>query len=90
MTDNSPNDALAEQLVQFAESGNQQRVQLKNGQVIQGWVMEITEHSLQISSGYSDSKSSAEPWIAFDQLDLEQLYYWDTKQDQWLNFAIQP
>lgn len=90
MTDNSPNDALAEQLVQFAESGNQQRVQLKNGQVIQGWVMEITEHSLQISSGYSDSKSSAEPWITFDQLDLEQLYYWDTKQDQWLNFAIQP
>jgi hypothetical protein len=90
MTDNSPNDALAEQLVQFAESGNQQRVQLKNGQVIQGWVMEITEHSLQISSGYSDSKSSAEPWIAFDQLDLEQLYYWDVKQDQWLNFAIQP
>lgn len=90
MTDNSPNDALAEQLVQFAESGNQQRVQLKNGQVIQGWVMEITEHSLQISSGYSDSKSSAEPWIAFEQLDLEQLYYWDTKQDQWLNFAIQP
>lgn len=90
MTDNSPNDALAEQLVQFAESGNQQRVQLKNGQIIQGWMMEITEHSLQISSGYSDSKSSAEPWIAFDQLDLEQLYYWDTKQDQWLNFAIQP
>lgn len=90
MTDNSPNDLLAEQLVQFAESGNQQRVQLKNGQVIQGWVMEITEHSLQISSGYSDSKSSAEPWIAFEQLDLEQLYYWDTKQDQWLNFAIQP
>lgn len=89
MTDITPNDALAEQLVQFAESGNQQRVQLKNGQVIQGWVMEITDHSLQISSGYSDSKSSAEPWIEFDQLDLEQLYYWDIKQDQWLNFAIQ-
>lgn len=88
MTDNTPNEALAEQLVQFAESGNQQRVQLKNGQVIQGWVMEITDHSLQISSGYSDSKSSAEPWIAFDQLDLAQLYYWDIKQDQWLNFAI--
>lgn len=81
-------DALLEQLITFAESGNQQRLQLKDGQVIQGWIMEITESNLQISSGYSDTKSSAEPWIEFEQLDLNQLYYWDTKQDQWTHFAI--
>ena len=84
----TPHDTLLEQLITFAESGNQQRVQLKDGQVIQGWIMEITENTLQISSGYSDTKSSAEPWIEFEQLDLNQLYYWDTKQDQWTHFAI--
>ena len=34
-------EALINQLVEFAESGNQQKIVLA-GQVHQGWVMEIT------------------------------------------------
>lgn len=79
---------LAEQLVTFAESGNQQRIQLLTGQVIQGWIMEITDTALQISAGFNDNKSSADFWVDFDQLDLNQLYYWDIKQDNWQQFQL--
>ena len=46
-------EALINRLVEFAESGNQQKIVL-TGQVHQGWVMEITEDALLISTGYSD------------------------------------
>jgi hypothetical protein len=81
---------LAEQLVNFAESGNQQRVQTLDGQIIQGWVMEITDTALQISAGFNDNKSSSDPWINFELLDLNQLYYWDIKQDNWRQFVLPP
>lgn len=78
---------LAEQLVEFAESGNQQRIQLKNGQVLQGWIMEISENALQISTGFAE-KSGQDSWIAFDDIDLTQLFFWDSLQSGWQQFNI--
>ena len=46
-------EALINRLVEFAESGNQQKIVL-NGQTYQGWIMEITEEALLISTGYAD------------------------------------
>jgi hypothetical protein len=52
---------LAEQLANFADKGNQQKFTLANGQVLQGWIMEITEDGLVISTkegerGVEDSR----------------------------------
>ncbi|NLZ87564.1 MAG: hypothetical protein GX912_11350, partial [Gammaproteobacteria bacterium] len=46
-------ETFINRLVEFAESGNQQKIVL-NGQSYQGWVMEITEDALLISTGYAD------------------------------------
>lgn len=78
---------LAEQFIAFAESGNQQRIQLKTGQILQGWIMEINETALQISSGFAE-KTGQDSWIEFDSIDLNQLFYWDIKQSLWQQFNI--
>lgn len=78
---------LAEQLITFAESGNQQRIQLKTGQSYQGWIMEINDHALQISTGFAE-KSGQDSWIEFDDIDLSQLFYWDGQQSDWQQFTI--
>ena len=67
-------EAIIERLIQFAESGNQQRIFL-NGQLYQGWIMEIGEDALLISTGYNDISQA-------------ELSFWDTKQDQWLQFKL--
>ena len=46
-------EALINRLVEFAESGNQQKIILA-GQSHQGWIMEITEDALLISTGYAE------------------------------------
>ncbi len=46
-------EALINRLVEFAESGNQQKIVLA-GQSHQGWVMEITEQALLISTGFAE------------------------------------
>jgi len=79
-------EALINRLVEFAESGNQQRVQLK-GQTHQGWVMEITEEALLLSTGYSD-KTGKDIWISFDDLQHATLSYWDNKNQQWATFIL--
>lgn len=79
-------DALIDRLVIFAESGNQQKIVL-NGQIYQGWVMEITDDALLISTGYSD-KVGKDSWIKFNDLQQAQLSYWDNTQDQWVNFDL--
>jgi hypothetical protein len=79
-------EALINRLVEFAESGNQQKIVL-NGQTYQGWIMEITEDALLISTGYAD-KSGKDAWIQFTDLKQAELSYWDNQQDQWTTFKL--
>ncbi|MCJ0928795.1 hypothetical protein MTX11_12545 [Acinetobacter lwoffii] len=79
-------EALINRLVEFAESGNQQKI-VWNGQTYQGWVMEITEDALLISTGYAD-KVGKDMWIQFSDLDQAELSYWDNQQDQWTIFKL--
>lgn len=79
-------EVLINRLVEFAESGNQQKIVL-NGQTYQGWVMEITEDALLISTGYAD-KSGKDAWIQFSDLEQAELSYWDNQQDQWTSFKL--
>ena len=79
-------EALINRLVEFAESGNQQKIVL-NGQTYQGWIMEITEEALLISTGYAD-KSGKDAWIPFSDLEQAELSYWDNQQDQWTTFKL--
>jgi len=73
-------------LVEFAELGNQHRIPLKDGRVLQGWIMEIREDDLLISTGFSE-KQGKDEWLQFDTIDLSQLEYWDTKQQGWVKFV---
>lgn len=79
-------EALINRLVEFAESGNQQKIVL-NCQTYQGWIMEITEEALLISTGYAD-KSGKDMWIQFSDLQQAELSYWDNQQDQWTTFKL--
>lgn len=79
-------EALISRLVEFAESGNQQKIILA-GQSYQGWIMEITEEALLISTGFAD-KSGKDIWIDFQQLQAAELFYWDNKNDHWINFTL--
>lgn len=79
-------EALINRLVEFAESGNQQRIVL-NGQSHQGWIMEISEEALLISTGFAD-KSGNDFWIKFEDLGQAELFFWDNKNDQWVEFKL--
>lgn len=79
-------EALIQRLVDFAESGNQQKIEL-NDQTYQGWVMEINEQALMISTGYGD-KNGKDQWIDFADLGEASLSYWDNQQDQWAIFTL--
>lgn len=79
-------EVLIERLVKFAESGNQQKIVL-DGQNHQGWIMEITEEALLISTGFAD-KSGKDIWIKFTDLPQAELSYWDNKTDQWTSFGL--
>ena len=79
-------EVLINRLVEFAESGNQQKIVLA-GQSYQGWIMEITEEALLISTGYAD-KSGKYVWISFSDLNQATLSYWDNQTDQWAEFKL--
>ena len=79
-------EALISRLVEFAESGNQQKITVA-GQTHQGWIMEITEEALMISTGYAD-KAGKDVWIQFSDLDQATLSYWDNQNDQWSEFKL--
>lgn len=79
-------DALIERLVEFAESGNQQKI-ISNGTSYQGWIMEITEDALLISTGFAD-KSGKDFWLKFSDLNTSELYYWDTCPNEWVKFEL--
>ncbi|MCH7335624.1 hypothetical protein [Acinetobacter sp. NIPH 2699] len=79
-------EALIERLVEFAESGNQQKI-IINGTSYQGWIMEITEDALLISTGFAD-KSGKDFWLNFTDLTTAELYYWDNHVDEWVAFKL--
>ncbi len=79
-------ETLINRLVEFAESGNQQKIVLA-GQTHQGWVMEITEEALLISTGFAE-KTGKDMWIQFTDLAQAELYYWDNQHDQWTEFKL--
>ena len=79
-------EALVNRLVEFAESGNQQKIVVA-GQSYQGWVMEITDEALQISTGFAD-KSGKDFWLNFSDLDQAELWFWDNTIDQWVEFKL--
>ncbi len=79
-------DALIQRLVDFAESGNQQKIILA-GQQMQGWVMEIDEVGLLFSTGFSE-KNGVDVHFSLEQLQTAELYYWDTTQDIWQVFQL--
>lgn len=74
-----------EQWIEFAQSGNQQKIVLANGQSYQGWIMEIDQDALSISTGYSD-KAGKDYWLNFNDLTDAELYFWDTANDAWQVF----
>ncbi|KAA8732106.1 hypothetical protein F4V57_10825 [Acinetobacter qingfengensis] len=78
---------LEQRLIEFAESGNQQKIILADGQIIQGWIMEINEQALLISSGYND-KSGKDHWISLPLLQQSQLQYWDNQLSSWQDFVL--
>ncbi|MDQ1209135.1 hypothetical protein QE380_002058 [Acinetobacter baylyi] len=79
-------EALINRLVEFAESGNQQKICIHQ-ETHQGWIMEISEDALLISTGYAD-KSGKDVWIKFEDLAQAQLYFWDNQLDQWQRFTL--
>lgn len=79
-------EALINRLVEFAESGNQQRIVL-NGVTHQGWIMEISDEALMISTGFTE-KSGHDAWLKFEDLKQAELYFWDNQNDLWVEFKI--
>ncbi len=79
-------EAFVERLVEFAESGNQQKI-ISQGQSYQGWVMEISDDAILISTGYAD-KSGKDHWLSFDQLKQAELSFYDTSSMQWQAFKL--
>ena len=79
-------ESLINQLIDFAESGNQQKIVL-NQTIYQGWILEITEDALLVSTGYSD-KVGKDVWISFSDLAQAELFFWNNQTDQWQNFKL--
>lgn len=79
-------EAFINRLVEFAESGNQQKIVL-HGQTQQGWIIEISEEALLISTGFAE-KTGKDVWIQFTDLEQAQLSFWDNQKDQWIEFKL--
>ncbi len=77
---------LADKFVQFAESGNQQRLKTRDNRLLQGWIMEITDDALLISTGAGEQGKDV--WLKLSEIDLNSLTYWDSKSQQWLMFNL--
>lgn len=79
--------SLEQKLIEFAESGNQQKIILADGQVLQGWVMEINADALLMSTGYHE-KTGKDVWIELPQLSHAELQYWDNQHNMWKCFKL--
>lgn len=75
---------LADRLVAFAESGNQQRLRLLDGRVLQGWVMEITGESMLFTTGAGEA--GHDHHLVLTDIDLDSLAYWDVSEQVWMPF----
>ena len=73
-----------EQMIRFAESGNQQRVSLTDGRVLQGWIMEIDEDCVVISIGAGEHGQDVT--VMLSEIRPEALQYWDARQQVWVAF----
>ncbi len=71
--------------VVFAESGNQQRLTLHTGETVQGWVMELTETHVLISTG--EGERGQDRWVALDAIDLASLAFFDPDAQTWRAFV---
>ena len=49
--------------------------------------MEITDEALLISTGFAD-KTGKDLWLNFNELQQSELFYWDNKTDQWVEFKL--
>ncbi|RZA04797.1 MAG: hypothetical protein EOO68_07685 [Moraxellaceae bacterium] len=78
---------IAEQLAQFAELGNQQRVYLASGQMLQGWIMEINDSALMMSTGFGE-KNGHDQWVEFADIDLTRLEYWNNQASKWQQWTM--
>lgn len=76
----------ADSLVNFAEAGNQQRFRCRDNRMYQGWIMEITDDSLLISTGAGES--GQDHWVRLQDMDPDSLAYWDTAAQAWLPFKM--
>lgn len=79
-------ETLMNRLIEFAESGNQQKI-IFQGQSYQGWIMEINDEALLISTGFAD-KSGKDFWLNFSDLAAAELYFWDNQNSQWVLFTL--
>ena len=77
-----------DQWVAFAESGNQQRLCAHNGPMLQGWIMEITDDALLMSTG--DGERGTEHWLTLADIDVASLAYFDSASRLWLTFTPTP
>lgn len=78
--------SLAEQFVTFAETGNQQQFSLVDGRVFKGWIMEISDTELLMSTGAGEQ--GQEVWLSLTDINPATLSYWDVKQQQWLAYTL--
>lgn len=75
-----------EQWIAFAESGNQQRLSTHAGQMLQGWIIEITDEQLLISTG--DGERGIETWLNLTDIAPDSLQFFDTSARQWQAFSV--
>ncbi len=77
---------LAEQFAHFADKGNQQKFTLRTGEILQGWIMEITEDGLVIST--KEGERGVDISVRLTDIELESLLYWDTRLQAWKQFLV--
>ncbi len=74
--------------IDFAESGNQQRLRTRDGKLWQGWIMELNDGALLISVG--EGERGQGQWLALDQIDRESLAFFDPRGAGWTAFRFDP
>ena len=59
---------------------------LADGQVLQGWIMEITEEGSVIST--KEGERGVDVHVRLSDINLKSLTYWDTRLQAWQDFAV--
>ena len=61
-------------------------IPMADGQVLQGWIMEITEDGLVIST--KEGERGVDVHVRLSDINLESLTYWDARLQAWQDFAV--